>query len=57
MIKEYRTIQEIAGPLMLVQNVQGVTYGELAEIRLQSGEIRRWQGARSRRRQRPRTAL
>ena len=41
MIKEYRTIQEIAGPLMLVQNVQGVTYGELAEIRLQSGEIRR----------------
>ena len=41
MIKEYRTIQEIAGPLMLVQNVQGVTYGELAEIRLQNGEIRR----------------
>ena len=41
MMKEYRTIQEIAGPLMLVQNVQGVTYGELAEIRLQSGEIRR----------------
>ena len=41
MIKEYRTIQEIAGPLMLVQNVEGVTYGELAEIRLQNGEIRR----------------
>lgn len=41
MIKEFRTIQEIAGPLMLVQNVEGVTYGELAEIRLQNGEIRR----------------
>lgn len=41
MMKEYRTIQEIAGPLMLVQNVEGVTYGELAEIRLQNGETRR----------------
>ena len=41
MIKEYRTIQEIAGPLMLVQNVEGVTYYELAEIRLQNGETRR----------------
>ena len=41
MMKEYRTIQEIAGPLMLLQNVEGVTYGELAEIRLQNGETRR----------------
>lgn len=41
MIKEYRTIQEVTGPLMLVKNVEGVTYNELAEIELPSGEIRR----------------
>ena len=28
MPKEYRTIQEVAGPLMLVQGVEGVTYDE-----------------------------
>ena len=26
MPKEYRTIQEVAGPLMLVQGVEGVTW-------------------------------
>ncbi|MBR2520677.1 MAG: V-type ATP synthase subunit B [Oscillospiraceae bacterium] len=41
MIKEYRTIQEISGPLMLVRKVENVTYDELAEIELQNGEIRR----------------
>lgn len=41
MIKEYRTIQEVAGPLMLVRNVEGVTYNELGEIELPSGERRR----------------
>ena len=41
MPKEYRTIQEVAGPLMLVRNVEGVTYDELAEIELFSGEKRR----------------
>lgn len=41
MIKEYRTISEVAGPLMLVQNVQGAEYNELAEIVLQNGEVRR----------------
>ena len=34
MPKEYRTIQEIAGPLMIVQGVEGVTYNELGEIEL-----------------------
>ena len=29
MIKEYRTIQEVAGPLMLVRDVKGATYYEL----------------------------
>ncbi len=38
MPKEYRTIQEVAGPLMLVRNVEGVTYDELAEIELFSGK-------------------
>ena len=41
MIKEYRTIQEVAGPLMLVKDVEGVTYNELGEIELQNGELRR----------------
>ena len=43
MIREYRTIQEINGPLMLVQQVQGVTYDELGEIELPDGTIRRCQ--------------
>ena len=29
MPKEYRTIQEVAGPLMLIKDVEGVTYNEL----------------------------
>ena len=41
MPKEYRTIQEVAGPLMLVQGVENVTYDELGEIELASGEKRR----------------
>jgi V/A-type H+-transporting ATPase subunit B len=40
-IKEYKTIQEIASPLMIVKNVEGVTYDELAEIELPNGEVRR----------------
>ncbi len=38
---EYRTIEEVAGPLMLVRDVQNVTYNELGEIELESGEKRR----------------
>ena len=30
--KEYRTVRQITGPLMLVGGVEGVTYGELADI-------------------------
>ena len=40
MIKEYKTISEVAGPLMLVKKVEGVKYGELGEIELSNGEIR-----------------
>jgi len=38
---EYRTIQEVAGPLMLVRDVRDVAYNELGEIELESGEKRR----------------
>jgi len=41
MHKEYRTIAEVAGPLMLVDKVEGVKYEELVEVELPSGEIRR----------------
>ena len=41
MQREYRTIEEAAGPLLLVKDVENVTYGELAEIRLTNGEKRR----------------
>ena len=41
MIKEYRTIEEISGPLMVVRRVSGVTYDELCEIELPNGELRR----------------
>ncbi len=41
MIKEYKTISEVAGPLMMVKKVEGVTFGELGEIQLSNGEIRR----------------
>ena len=40
MIREYKTIQEVNGPLMMVRRVQGVTYDELGEIELPNGDIR-----------------
>ena len=41
MLREYRTIQEVAGPLMLVKNVIDVSYDELGEVQLPNGDIRR----------------
>jgi len=41
MPREYKTIQEVAGPLMLVRGVENVKYNELAEIVLFNGETRR----------------
>ncbi len=43
MLKEYKTIVDIAGPLMLVEKVEGIKYGELTEIEMPGGEIRRGQ--------------
>ncbi|MGI6114555.1 V-type ATP synthase subunit B [Luoshenia tenuis] len=40
MLKEYRTIREVVGPLMLVDQVEGVKYDELVEIEQANGEIR-----------------
>lgn len=41
MTKEYKTIEEITGPLMLVKGVEGVVYNELGEIELSDGTKRR----------------
>ena len=41
MLKEYKTIKEVVGPIMLVEGVEGVKYNELVEIKQASGEIRR----------------
>ena len=43
MLKEYKTIADIAGPLMLVEKVEGIKYGELTEIEMPGGDIRRGQ--------------
>ena len=41
MIKEYKTIKEVVGPIMLVEGVEGVKYNELVEVIQKNGEIRR----------------
>lgn len=41
MLKEYKSIREIVGPLMLVDGVEGVTYNELVEISGKDGSVRR----------------
>ena len=43
MIREYRTVEEIASPLMIVRMVEGVTYDELVEVELHDGSVRRGQ--------------
>ncbi|MGN1100341.1 MAG: V-type ATP synthase subunit B, partial [Christensenellales bacterium] len=40
MLKEYKTIKEVVGPLMLVDGVEGVKYNELVEIHQENGEVR-----------------
>jgi V/A-type H+-transporting ATPase subunit B len=41
MLKEYRTVREVVGPLMLVEKVTDANFEELVEIKLASGEMRR----------------
>ncbi len=40
MFKEYKTIREVVGPLMLVEGVDGVKYDELVDVVCANGEIR-----------------
>ncbi len=40
MLKEYKTIREVVGPLMLVDHVENVKYDELVRIRQENGEER-----------------
>lgn len=40
MFKEYKTIKQVVGPLMLVSDVEGVKYNEIVEIEQKNGEIR-----------------
>ncbi len=40
MLKEYSTIREVVGPLMVVEGVSGVKYSELVEIEQANGETR-----------------
>ncbi len=41
MRKEYNTVREVVGPLMIVDGVEGVKYEELVDIELRTGEKRR----------------
>ena len=40
MITEYKAVRDIIGPLMLVESVAGVTYGELAHVKMPDGTVR-----------------
>jgi len=40
MLKEYLTVAEVAGPLILVEQVEGAKYEELVEVELAGGEVR-----------------
>ena len=41
--REYTTVSEVAGPLMIVEGVEGVAYNEIVDIETPSGEMRRGQ--------------
>ena len=41
MLKEYKTVKEVVGPLMVVDQVEGAKFDEMVEIELINGEIRR----------------
>jgi V/A-type H+-transporting ATPase subunit B len=43
MTKEYKTINEIAGPLIFVEKTEPVGFGELVEIRTSAGDVKRGQ--------------
>jgi V/A-type H+/Na+-transporting ATPase subunit B len=42
-MKEYKTVSKIAGPLVFVEGVNDISYGEIVEIALPSGERKKGQ--------------
>lgn len=40
MLRTYKSIKEVAGPLLLVENVRGTKYGEVVTVDLPNGEVR-----------------
>ena len=38
---DYRTLRDVAGPLLLVEGIKGATYGELVEVSVESKPSRR----------------
>ena len=40
MLKEYTSVTEVSGPLMIVENIKDVAYAELVEVKTPSGEKR-----------------
>ena len=40
MTREYKTIKEVVGPIMMVENVQGVKYNELVDVVQADGNVR-----------------
>ncbi|MEE9594459.1 MAG: hypothetical protein V3V92_03575, partial [Candidatus Hydrothermarchaeales archaeon] len=42
-IKEYTSVTEVAGPLMVVEGIEAVGYGEVVNIETVDGEKRRGQ--------------
>jgi V/A-type H+-transporting ATPase subunit B len=43
MLKEYKTVSKIYGPLMLVESVDGAKYGHIVDIEIADGSIRHGQ--------------
>ena len=43
MQRDYKTVRDLSGPLMLVESVSGIAYGELVQITLASGDVRQGQ--------------
>jgi len=41
MVKEYSSVSEVVGPLLLVEEVEGAKFDELVQVRLKTGEVRR----------------
>ena len=43
MLKEYKTVTRVAGPLLFVEKTDAVGYGELVSIKLSDGSVKNGQ--------------